>query len=133
MELENINVLHGPHPASYIESYLGDLSQSGVIFTTEAGETPVIAFKVQDRFEAAEAHRQGGPPVQERTTGLKAYFLTIEDARIMTVHLLHALAKAGDRVALELSKQIKPAIQAAAAAEGKPDPYGERVDNGNGV
>lgn len=117
MELENINVLHGPHPASYIESYLGDLSQSGVIFT-EAGETPVIAFKVQDRFEAAEAHRHGGPPVQERTTGLKAYFLTIEDARMMTVHLLHALAKAGDRVALELSKQIKP------------DPYG---DNGNGV
>ena len=49
----------------------------------------------------------------------------LSDARRLCCHLIHALARTGDRIPERLEETIRPAISETAIQDGEEDPYGE--------
>lgn len=61
--------------------------------------------------------------------GTFRFFLQIPEARFLACHLIHVLARSGDRIAQKLEEQIEPAIAETAEKEGKPNPMIFGVDD----
>lgn len=130
-------------PIQYKQVYLGEVfpPQAGQGSTIQEigdailSESPCIVFEFRD-IEAAIKEGIDKGMLQGISNeamskmvgdnpdlGTLRFYLNIPTARHLACHLIHALARTGDRIAMRLEEQIEPAIAEAAEAEGRPNPF----------